>query len=56
MNKRTREYIKRKKAFQEVLHPTSLRQLLKAEFNSTNNLMVKRHILQTFHNLFGNDR
>lgn len=56
MNTRSKEYFRRKKAFNEVLHPKSLRQLLKAEFNSTNNIMVKRHILQTFHSLFGNNR
>ena len=54
MNSRSAKYFKRKKVFEkEVLHPTDLKSLLKGEFFSTNNLMVKRHILKTYEEVFG---
>jgi hypothetical protein len=53
MNNRSAAYFKRKKIFnKEVLHPTDLKSLLKGEFFSTKNLMVKRHIIKTYEELF----
>lgn len=51
MQYRTVLYLKRKKAFKAVLHPADLKSLLKAEFFSTNNFMVKRHILKVYETL-----
>ncbi len=54
MNSRSSAYFKRKKIFnKEVLHPTDLKSLLKGEFFSTKNLMVKKHILKTYESVFG---
>ncbi len=48
MNNRAVTYFKRKKAFNEMLNPVSLKGLLKAAFYSSGNLLVKRDILKVY--------
>jgi uncharacterized protein with von Willebrand factor type A (vWA) domain len=51
MNTRTKEYFKRRKAYDGVIHFTDIKSLLKAEFYSTANPVVKRDILKAYHAL-----
>jgi hypothetical protein len=51
MNTRSKEYFKRKRAYNGVIHFTDLKSLLKAEFYSSNNILVKRDILKMYHSL-----
>lgn len=48
MKQRAAAYFKRKKAFIGVLRPSSLKEMLKAGFYSTKNILVKRDILKVY--------
>jgi hypothetical protein len=51
MNNRTTTYFNRKKAYKSMLNPTDLKSLLKAEFFSTSNPIVKRDVLKVYEEL-----
>ena len=48
MRTRSKEYFKRRKAYDGVIHFKDLKGLLKAEFYSSHNLVVKRDILKMY--------
>lgn len=48
MKYRTIAYLRRKKAFREMLNPTSIKKMLKAGFYASANPLVKRDILQVY--------
>ena len=51
MKARTKLYIDRKKALNNMGNFTDIKSLLKAEFFATNNILVKRDILKTYQSL-----
>jgi len=51
MKHRTITYLRRKKAFREMLNPTNLKNMLKAGFYASKSPVVKRDILQVYSEL-----
>jgi hypothetical protein len=51
MQKRTVDYIKRKKSFIEIAHKPSVKSMLVAEFKSSKNILVKKDILKTLESI-----
>lgn len=48
MKQRSASYFQRKKAFIGVLRPSSIKDMLKAGFYSSKNILVKRDILKVY--------
>jgi len=46
MKQRTIDYLIRRKARKEMCHPTDLKSLLVAEFESSRNILVKKDVLK----------
>lgn len=44
MKQRTKDYLERKKARNEMNHPMDLKSFLVAEYNSSRNLVVKKDV------------
>ncbi|HXS35318.1 MAG TPA: hypothetical protein VN721_01345 [Flavipsychrobacter sp.] len=51
MKYRTIKYLKRQKALKNMQHPSDLKSFLKAEFEASKSVLVKKHILDTLHGL-----
>ncbi|HRO43731.1 MAG TPA: hypothetical protein PL009_12915 [Flavipsychrobacter sp.] len=54
MKQRTRDYLDRKKARNLMCHPTDLKSLLIAEFESSRNIVVKKDVLKMLEQLEAN--
>jgi hypothetical protein len=51
MKQRTRDYMNRKKAHNSMCHPTDLKSLLVAEYESSRNILVKKDVLKMIEKL-----